>query len=664
MDSHRTTLSVDIGAQETAAVLDDGRRRSPVLFGAAITTPSSVAMTPVGEGHEPVAMTDPRSALAAPDADSRGVDSMASLLRHVVGAATAQAGQPGHLVLTCPPGWGPRRHALLREAAARAGLPVPSVVAEPVAAAAHSHTLQPVAEDACVLVCDLATTSADVSVVQRTPTGWQLLAAIPVPQAASTAVTSTIADRIIATRPDLATPVAHEQVRAAVAAALPQLAASGRAAVLLPDPQPPAVITAAEVGDSAEAAQKAVLAAAEEAVNAADIDADQLASIVVLGQNAALTRLADALADRYALTPQTFEHPSLARAHGALDTRPVPSATVGSTTTRVRLRVRHLAAVVLPSAAACLMAVQDIADTRRLLGGTTDGTADYYAKLAVYFNMAQYATAAMFTTWAAVAGGRFAAAAILRYDADEGHPGRNSSRAGRLLAFTAALGLATAGLFGLLANAVFGPSGLAPDFLRATLLAAAPAALAAMAVGLLVPLIPALRDKPWPEPLHHPVTPVLLAAAGIMGMQTAAVGPGFDVPLPYPVVVLIAGRGGAALLGVAVALTLTRRRGAGIGLGAVLGIGFAIVHVPGADSVLVIVYLVAAALWWLRQAAATALLALPTNMLSRLSGSATAMTATIPTTADTTTDQRDNPTGEASTGRDFEQLPDAVNRIR
>ncbi|MFD0591601.1 hypothetical protein ACFQZ4_02655 [Catellatospora coxensis] len=83
-------------------------------------------------------------------------------------------------------------------------------------------------------------------------------------------------------------------------------------------------------------------------------------------------------------------------------------------------------------------------DAQNLLPNNLSYTADDYAKITAYFNMPQYAVAAMLTTWAAVAGGRFAAAALLRYDQDEGHPGRHTTRAGRLLTFTAAVGLAIA----------------------------------------------------------------------------------------------------------------------------------------------------------------------------------------------------------------------------
>lgn len=161
----------------------------------------------------------------------------------------------------------------------------------------------------------------------------------------------------------------------------------------------------------------------------------------------------------------------------------------------------------------------------------------------------------------------------------------------------AAIGPAIAGLLGLLGDAIFGgPPGIAPDFLTPALIAAAPAAAVAATIGMAAPLIPALRGKPWADPLHHPVTAMLLAAAGIIGMEAAWMGGlPVDLPIPDDMLVIVGGRGGAALLGVAVALTLTRHRAAAAALTAVLGLGFAIVHVPTNDSILITIYLVATA---------------------------------------------------------------------
>lgn len=181
--------------------------------------------------------------------------------------------------------------------------------------------------------------------------------------------------------------------------------------------------------------------------------------------------------------------------------------------------------------------------------------------------------------------------------------------------------LAIAGLFGLLADAIFGGS---PE----------------LALGFLTPgpgrgrprgsrrghhragrtSHPGAARQTVGRALHHPVTAMLLAAAGIAGIQAAWMGLPFDAPISYDLVVIIGGRGGAALLGVAVAITVVRSRAAAAALAAVLGLGFAIVHVPSNDSVLITIYLVVTAAWWIRQAAAVALLAVPDSLLKRLLG--------------------------------------------
>ncbi|WP_144120935.1 Hsp70 family protein [Catellatospora sichuanensis] len=617
MESTTVTLSVDIGEQSTVAVAAVGHRRIPVLFGATTSTPSTVTVPPGGDDAEPMVVTDVRSALAA---DGVGVQAVAVLLRRVVDAATSAAGPVTDLVLTAPPAWGPRRHALLRQAAASAGLPAPAVVAAPVAAAAHAHTVDPVPEGGCALVCDTGAAGTDVSVVQHIGGGWQLLSTIGVPQVGTQALERALIGHLPVPVPDDGG--SGSGVPQAVRAALVQLADTGRAAVVLPDPHPPALLTRSHLEQPAARMRQQILAAADQAVAAADIDPELLAALVVLGDAAAQVGAGDALRDRFALTPAPLQAEALARAHGALDSHQPRPVAPAEPVTGARVRVRHLAAVILPSMAAGVLAIQAITDTQRLLPHNLTYTTDDYAKITAYFNMPQYAVAAMFTTYAAIAGGRFAAAALLRYDHTDNRTGHHAARAGRLLAFTAAIGLAIAGLFGLLADAIFGGSPeLAPDFLTPTLTAAAPAAAVAIAVGLTAPLIPALRDKPWADPLHHPVTAMLLAAAGIAGMQAAWNGLPFDAPISYDLVVIIGGRGGAALLGIAVALTLTRRRAAATALAAVLSLGFAIVHVPSNDSVLITIYLIAAAAWWIRQAIAVALLTAPGNLLKRLLGS-------------------------------------------
>ncbi|MEU8007891.1 hypothetical protein AB0B66_42605 [Catellatospora sp. NPDC049111] len=617
MESTAVTLAVDIGEQDTVAVAAVGSRRIPVLFGAATSIPSAVTLPPHADATDAVVIADPYTSLA----DGDGVRAVAVLLRQVADAATAAAGTINHLMLTAPPAWGPRRHTLLRQAAAQAALPEPVVVPAPVAASAHAHSVDPVPDGGCVLVCDSGTAGTDVSLVQHRDGSWQLLSAIPAPDAGLQALEQALSDHLPVGVPQGSGPVADGE-SSAVRAALAQLTGTGRAAIVLPDPHPPVLITRDHLQQPAARMREALLAAAAEAVTAADIDPEQLAAIVVGGDAATLIDAATAFEQRFALTPTPLPTGRLARAHGALDSHQPTTPPVSAPVSAARVRVRHLAAVILPSVAAGAMALQAIVDTDRLIPDHLTYTTDDYAKISAYFNMPQYATAAMFTTWAAIAAGRFAAAALLHPDTADTPPGRNASRAGKILAFTAAIGLAIAGLFGLLGDAIFGgPPGTAPDFLTPALIAATPAAAVTATIGIAAPHVPALRGKPWADPLHHPVTAMLLAAAGIIGMEAAWMG-GLPIELPIPddLLVIAGGRGGAALLGVAVTLTLTRHRAAATALAAVLGLGFAIVHVPTNDSILITIYLVAAAAWWIRQAAAVALLAIPNGTFKQLLG--------------------------------------------
>src|SRR6185369_15767997 len=85
---------------------------------------------------------------------------------------------PADVVLTCPVAWGPARQQVLREAAARAGLPTPALVTEPVAASIYFATVleRRVPTGSAVVVYDLGAGTFDVSVVRAQPDGFDLLA--------------------------------------------------------------------------------------------------------------------------------------------------------------------------------------------------------------------------------------------------------------------------------------------------------------------------------------------------------------------------------------------------------------------------------------------------------------------------------------------------------
>ncbi|MCX4387289.1 hypothetical protein OG777_10130 [Micromonospora peucetia] len=78
-----------------------------------------------------------------------------------------------------PAGWGPRRRTWLRHAAHRAGLPQPRLVEAPVAVAGYLFaTGVQLPVGAFIVVCDVGA-GAEVSVLRRSPAGFEVLATWP-----------------------------------------------------------------------------------------------------------------------------------------------------------------------------------------------------------------------------------------------------------------------------------------------------------------------------------------------------------------------------------------------------------------------------------------------------------------------------------------------------
>jgi molecular chaperone DnaK len=183
-------LGIDYGTSNTVAVLrrPDGRSRA-LLFDSSPLLPSAVFATATGElligrDAERSMRTDPASFEPNP---KRRIDELdvllgtraypvtalvAATLRQVAAEAYRVAGGPvSRVSMTHPAAWGPARRRVLQEAAALAGLPEPTLVPEPVAAAAYFTAVlgMRVAPGQSVVVYDLGAGTFDASVVQRTP---------------------------------------------------------------------------------------------------------------------------------------------------------------------------------------------------------------------------------------------------------------------------------------------------------------------------------------------------------------------------------------------------------------------------------------------------------------------------------------------------------------
>ncbi|GLZ78190.1 hypothetical protein Afil01_29970 [Actinorhabdospora filicis] len=190
-------LAVDYGTSNTVAMLrfPDGRVR-PLLFDGSPLLPSAVYAQPdgavlTGRDAQHSARLEPSRYEPNP---KRRIDDVEILLgdrswpvadlaahtlaRVAVEAARTAGGPVTDLVMTCPVEWGPVRRRMLSTAAERARLPRPTLVAEPVAAAAYFtanlHHEVPVGRS--VIVYDLGGGTFDVCVVRREATGFEPLA--------------------------------------------------------------------------------------------------------------------------------------------------------------------------------------------------------------------------------------------------------------------------------------------------------------------------------------------------------------------------------------------------------------------------------------------------------------------------------------------------------
>ncbi|MFF5235288.1 Hsp70 family protein [Dactylosporangium sp. NPDC000521] len=189
-----TALGIDYGTSSTVAVVRhaDGRIR-PLLFDSSPLLPSAVFASSagrllVGRDAEHSARLDPARYEPHPKRrideldvllGDRGVpvpELIASVLTRVrAEALRTLGGPPATLTMTCPTTWGTARRQVLLDAARLAGLPVPALVAEPVAAATYFAAVlgHAVAPGQCVVVYDLGAGTFDASVVQRTADGFR-----------------------------------------------------------------------------------------------------------------------------------------------------------------------------------------------------------------------------------------------------------------------------------------------------------------------------------------------------------------------------------------------------------------------------------------------------------------------------------------------------------
>ncbi|GIF98331.1 hypothetical protein [Catellatospora citrea] len=617
------TLAVNVGMEGISAVVAVSGRRIPILFGdSTVLLPQvwqldsgAMSVTAV-ESASPVAVGQLLSTAPA-EHGPRVIEALSALLA-LVAARARDTAVIGRLVLALPEQWGPRRRALVRQAVGQAGLPDPIVVNAAEATAAHVATAAPLEVGSCLLVCDFGNRTSSVTVLARTENGWQTLTAIP------SQATGVEIDEGVLARLDFDDNLREQltgtstdglKVRDQILAAIGTTTTAGhadRAAILLPEPYPPAVVTVAQIEAATGPVRVMALQSAQQAIEAADINPDTIAGAVIAGSAAARLNVSDRLTQELGFPPIPVPSPELAAANGALTLHADQDRpdTLGLLRAK-QIGLRHLGAVITPMILGSILLLQIITDARRLLPSLPYAGTYHPDELNAYLSVNAYALAALCAALSLIAGGRVGAAVWTRYDHDNGTPGRHSRQAGRTLAAAAALGLTMAAIFGLLGEALFVTSdATGSTFLRATVLAAIAPVLLAAAIGLLAPLSTRIRDV-WADQLHYPATPVILAVVGTMATQAAAAGLPWLTAVDYAYIEAFGGRIGTALLGIAVALTLAHSRLTRLGLATVLGIGGVLVYNIANARLFTFAYLAAVALWWIVKAIRLAIAATP-----------------------------------------------------
>ncbi len=344
-------LGVDLGTSNTVAVLahPDGRV-APLLFDGAPILPSCVCATENGDlvvGPDAVHAAAGRPASFEPhpkrriddgtvllgDVEVPVVDMLAAVLHRVADEANRVAGVAVQSVtLTHPAGWGAPRQQVLRAAAAAAGLPVPTLVAEPVAAAAyfvqvHGDRLP---TGAALAIFDFGAGTFDASVVRREPDGFTTLAIEGLDAVGGLDIDAAIVEHIgeVMTEQEpeswhrlLTDPAERRRNRALwddVRAAKEMLSRSSSSVVHPPIEGPDLPLGREQFDELATPLIAQAVAATDKAIRAAGRTPADLAGVLFVGGSSRIPLAATLLHRRLGIAPTVLDQPEVVVAGGAL----------------------------------------------------------------------------------------------------------------------------------------------------------------------------------------------------------------------------------------------------------------------------------------------------------------------------------------------------------
>jgi actin-like ATPase involved in cell morphogenesis len=594
-------LAIDYGAVSTRAVLawPDGRwltlgfdgamslssavhvTGTQILTGAqawrqAITEPDGFVVSPLRAGTGEVSVGGRQMGVA---------DLAAATLREVAAEATRIAGGPvDDVSLVVPAGWGPRRRTWLRHAAREAGLPAVRLVEAP-AAAASQLSVDGV-NRAVVLVIDVGS-GCEASVLRPGPSGFEVLATLQDPDAGGDRIDVELIRALIGT--SLADLPAEQRwkVLADVRTAKQALTLQVAVTMAAPGGKPPLIVNTSQLTQVARPVFDRVGQLAADAVGSADLTLDQLDTVALVGGAAATPGAAELVTVKLGVTVTRAALPEIAAVHAASGAAAggFPAQAHDESESR-RPSWRRLVAFAVPGL--CSLALF----AHFTFGADFEGDRinRVPGRFYVWASWGELAMAGLFAVVFCLRAQSVFASAVAN-PATAPQRADNGSRVVAGLGLAAVAGLATAGMYAVVAAVYFSYPATEP--LRWALLPSLPVGVAALVLTGL-----AWRghhpDGGWDVLLAFPLSSTITATAGAVGIALYNVAELEDGRIE------LADYLGVVLLGFAVACALSWHRIARIALALPFAFFLLILSRAGL-GIPATIYAIAVALWYVQR---------------------------------------------------------------
>lgn len=346
-------LGIDLGTARTVGVLAGADNRiRPLLFEGSPFLPSAVCATADGGlvvGYDAIANAPvwPERFESAPKRRvfdrsvllgkfEYPVPALVGALLHRMArrAVAAAGGPPDEIVCTYPASWGEARRGVLVEAARMAGLGEVRLVDEPSAAAAAIFTAAGAAipPGACVIVYDLGAGTFEVSAVQRTETGYTVLATEGLTNVGGLDIDAAIVEHL-GTRCEggnrsawdrLQNPRTAADIRnrlrllADVQVAKETLSHTSQVNLHVPLVEVDVVLGRGDVDELSRPILERTVAAADLLVHGLDLDSTPFGGVFLVGGGSRMPLVAELLQRALGVAPTMVSEPELVVARGSL----------------------------------------------------------------------------------------------------------------------------------------------------------------------------------------------------------------------------------------------------------------------------------------------------------------------------------------------------------